>query len=98
MRCANGCDSGVLVNGLCALCAVQDIRNDDSRRPSSDLRDAVMTWIEVEKKADANFVRTRDAINRELDAVGGYATTSVRTCSSSLTTAASSAFRAAEIS
>jgi len=40
------------------------------------LRDAVLAWCVAEQKEAAIYKETRDAINRELDAVGGYATTS----------------------
>jgi hypothetical protein len=43
----------------------------------ASLRDAVLAWVEAEKVAAADFESVRDTINRELDAVGGYATTSV---------------------
>jgi len=42
----------------------------------SNLRAAVLAWCAAEKKADAIYKETHTEINRELDAIGGYATTS----------------------
>jgi hypothetical protein len=50
-----------------------------STSPRGGLRGAVLAWDEAEKLSVFAWGKTRDAINQELDAVGGYATTSATT-------------------